>query len=255
MTEAPTDPNTLTFDIGGTGLKAMVLGPDGEALSERSRIKTPHPLTPNELVDHLAELVAPLPDFQRISVGFPGVIRHGRLLSAHNFVGKNGPGSDPDPRLVDDWIGFDLQSAIEQRFDRPTILVNDADLQGFDVVSGDGVEVVITLGTGVGSAVFDDGRLAPHLELAHHPFRKGDTYEEQLGDAALEHVGTARWNKRLAKAIKTLDALFTFDHLYLGGGNSRRIEIELPERVEKIDPNAGLLAGIKLWAPGAVPGR
>ena len=239
--------NTLTFDIGGTGLKAAVLGPTGKMLTDRHRIATPHPLTPAGLVEQLRALAGPLPEVHRISAGFPGVVRHGRLLTAHNFVGVCGPGSTPDPALVSAWRGFDLASALVGAFGVPARVVNDADLQGFDVVAGHGVEVVITLGTGVGSALFDDGRLAPHLELAHHPFRKGETYEEQLGELALRRVGPRSWNRRLRRAIETIDTLLLFDRLYVGGGNARHIDFELPPRVQRISPNAGLLAGIKLW--------
>ncbi len=246
---------TLTFDIGGTGLKAIVLGPRGSALSEPVRIPTVHPMTPTGLVDALERLTAELPPFDRISVGFPGVVRDGRLLSAHNFVGRAGPGSPPDPELVAAWDRFDLRGALSERFGVPVRAVNDADLQGFDVVVGDGVEVVITLGTGLGSAVFDHGRLAPHIELGHHPLREDETYEEQLGDAALERVGAQEWNHRLRAAIAAIDRLFFYDHLYLGGGNARLIDFELPDRVERIDPHAALLAGIRLWRRGAVPGR
>lgn len=255
MAASGTRRNTLTFDIGGTGLKATVLGPTGKMLTDRHRVETPHPITPQLLVSELQKLAEPLPEFHRISVGFPGVVRDGRLRSAHNFVGKKGLGSAADPKLVDAWIGFDLQHALAEAFHVPVRVVNDADLQGFDVVKGKGVEVVITLGTGVGSAVFADGQLAPHLELAHHPFRKGETYEEQLGDLTLKKIGPTKWNDRLAKAIATLDGLFFFDQLYLGGGNIRHIELKLPDRVSLIDPNAGLLAGIKLWKPGALRGR
>lgn len=247
--------NTLTFDIGGTGLKATVLDPAGRMLTDRRRIETPHPMAPTELVEHLHALADGMPEFHRISAGFPGVVRRGRLLSAHNFVGTKGPGSEPNPALVEAWIGFDLDAALEATFGVPARVVNDADLQGFDAVRGDGVEIVITLGTGLGSALFDDGHLAPHLELAHHPFRKDQTYEEQLGDRALKKVGATKWNKRLRHAIETIDGLFLFDHLYVGGGNARHIDFELPDRVERIDPNAGLLAGIKLWRRGALPGR
>jgi polyphosphate glucokinase len=225
---------TLTIDIGGTGLKATVLDEQGRMLTERVRIDTPSPCPPAVLLAALGRLVAPLPAYDRISVGFPGVIRKGRTLTAHNL----GP---------DDWLGFDLERALKKQFGKPTQVINDADMQGLAAIKGEGVELVITLGTGLGSGLFEDGRLAPHLELAHHPFRQGETYEEQLGNEALEKVGRKRWSKRVERAIKTLRELTTFDHLYLGGGNADKIEVELPPDVEIVSNTLGLVGGIWLW--------
>jgi polyphosphate glucokinase len=242
-------PNTLALDIGGTGLKAAVLDPKGAMLTERARIDTTYPMPPQRLVDALVGLATPLPAFDRISIGFPGVVRHGKVLTAPHFVTTAGPGTALDPQLQAAWHGFGLAAALERALGKQTRMLNDADLQGLDVVAGRGVEVVITLGTGVGSAAFADGVLGPHLELAHHPFRKGDTYNEHLGDAARKKHGKRTWNKRLGRAIDTWRGLFTFDHLYIGGGNARHITIELDHDVTLIDPNAGLLGAIRLWQP------
>ena len=106
-------------------------------------------------------------------------------------------------------------------------VLNDAEMQAMAVITGHGVEMVITLGTGFGTALFLDGRRGAHLELAHHPFRKGETYDEQLGNAARKQIGKKKWNKRVAKAIKTLKTLTYFDHLYIGGGNSKKVTLEL----------------------------
>ncbi|MDE3018320.1 MAG: ROK family protein, partial [Nitrospirota bacterium] len=122
-----------------------------------------------------------------------------------------------------------------------------ADVQGFGAIAGRGVEVVMTLGTGMGSALFVDGRLVPNLELAHHPFRKGMTYEEQLGNMALKKAGKEKWNSRLGKAIQALDALFNYDVLYIGGGNTKHIALPLPVNVKVVPNVAGLLGGIALW--------
>jgi polyphosphate glucokinase len=115
------------------------------------------------------------------------------------------------------------------------------------------VEVVITLGTGLGSSLFEDGRLAPHLELAHHPFRKGETYEEQLGNAALEAKGKRRWKRRVLLAIETLRTLTTFDHLYLGGGNAELLGGELPLGVSTVSNDLGMRGGIWLWRERSEP--
>src|SRR5262245_46170566 len=180
---------TLAFDIGGSGLKASLLDDRGEMFTERARVDTPKPCPPALLLEKLKELTTQLPPFDRVSVGFPGPVRKGRTLSSANL------GSD-------EWNGFDLQRAIAKQTGKPAIAINDADMQGLGAIKGEGVEMVITLGTGLGSALFEDGRLAPHIELAHIPFRKGQTYEEQLGNRALKKVGRSEWNRRLAKAVQ-----------------------------------------------------
>ena len=238
---------TLSIDIGGTGLKASVLGPDGAMLTDRARVVTTYPLPPAELIRHLTELVKPLPTFDRVSVAFPGVVREGRVLSAPHFVTVKGPGSKIDPKLVQLWKDFDLGAAIVTAFAKPCRVMNDADMQGIDVMTGTGVELVITLGTGLGTAIFQNGRLGPRLEFSQHPFRKGETYNEQVGDAARKKVGNKNWNKRVAKAVATLDNLMFFDKVYIGGGNAASLKVDLGPKAVKIDPNAGILGGIKLW--------
>ena len=92
------------------------------------------------------------------------------------------------------------------------------------------------------------GHLVPNLEIAHHPFRKRQTYEVQLGANALNTVGKKRWNLRLAKAIQLLDRVINFDHLYIGGGNAKKVTIALPSHATIVSNTAGLLGGIALWA-------
>ncbi|HWQ35787.1 MAG TPA: ROK family protein [Blastocatellia bacterium] len=233
-TEAAAGPKTLAIDIGGTGLKASVLDVKGEMLTERVRIKTPQNCSPRVMVSLLARLIKPLPQYDRVSVGFPGVVRRGRVVTAHNLGTQA-------------WRGFRLDQALTKKLGRPVRILNDADIQGLGAIKGQGVEMVITLGTGFGSSLFEDGRLAPHLEFAHHPFRKGETYEQQLGNAALQAVGKRRWNRRVQRAIETLRALTTFDHLYIGGGNAKEISFKLPPDVSLVPNELGLRGGVWLW--------
>ena len=243
----PASPYTLAIDIGGTGLKASVLDATGVMMADRVVVKTTYPCPPATMVEDLAQLVAPLPPAARVSAGFPGMVRNGRVLSAPHFVTEHGPGTAVDPELVRLWSGFDLAGALSARLGKPTRVANDADIQGAAVVTGRGLELVVTLGTGVGTAFFYEGRLLPHLEFAHHPFLKGDTYNEQLGDAARKDVGNARWNKRVRKAVATLRALSFFDHCFIGGGNARKLHGDLGDDVSVIDNTAGILGGIRLW--------
>lgn len=223
---------TLAIDIGGSGVKVMVLDEQGNPNSERDRLDTPMPATPEAIIAAIKQLISDKA-FDRISVGFPGVVRAGVIETAAN--------------LDSSWIGFNLATALMELYAKPVRVANDADIQGLGVVSGHGVELVITLGTGFGSALFVNGRLVPNLEMGHHPFRNDETYEEQLGRAALDKVGKKRWNRRLLRAITTLSHLFNYDALYIGGGNTKKIDVELPSTVRIVPNIAGLLGGIALW--------
>lgn len=224
---------TLAVDIGGSGIKVIVLDAAGSPVTERSRVDTPQPPKPDAVIAAIADLAAGLGEFDRVSVGFPGVVRVGVIYTAVNL--------DPD------WVGFDLAKALQERLNVPVRVVNDADMQGMGAISGKGVELTITLGTGFGSGLFVDGKLVPNLEMGHHPFRKGETYEEQLGRAALDEVGSKKWNSRLEKAIGTLQRLFNPDCIYIGGGEAKKVSLELPENVKIVSNVSGLLGGIALW--------
>ena len=224
---------TLAIDIGGTGIKAVVLSETGKLLTERIRVKTPRPATPAAVINAIVELAKQQGEFDRVSVGFPGVVRRGVTVTAPNLNGK--------------WGGFPLADTLSKKLGKPVRVANDADVQGFGAIAGHGVELVITLGTGFGSGLFTDGKLVPNLELGHHPFQKGKTYEDLLGDAALKKIGKKKWNKRLVRAIRTLDLVFNYDLLYIGGGNAERVTVKLPSNVKIVSNVAGLLGGLALW--------
>jgi len=233
MIEANRSIRTLAVDIGGSGIKVIVLDEAGTPLNERSRVETPNPAKPDAVINAIAQLASTQGEFDRVSVGFPGVIRGGVTETAANL--------DPE------WIGFNLANALSQLLGKPVRVANDADVQGLGAISGQGVELVITLGTGFGSALFVDGKLVPNLELGHHRFRKGETYEEQLGRAALDEVGEKQWNIRLEKAIASLQHLFNYDFLYIGGGEAKKVKLQLPANTKIIPNITGLLGGIALW--------
>lgn len=224
---------TLAIDIGGTGLKALILDATGAALTERTRVETPRPATTEAVLDALVGLVKDLPSYDRVSVGFPGVVVDG--------VTKTAPNLDPS------WEGFDLSAELGRRLHRTVRVLNDAGVQGYGVIEGHGVEMVLTLGTGLGCALYLDGAYVPNLELAHHPFRKGKTYEEYVGNAARKDVGNKKWNKRVAKVIAQVLPIWNPRKLYLGGGNAKHLKIDLPGDVEITSNVAGLLGGIALW--------
>ena len=185
------------------------------------------------MLAELEKLRKQLSAFDRVSVGFPGVIKHGKTLTAANLNAQ--------------WIGFPLQTTLHHRWKRPVHLANDAAVQGYGAISGKGVELTITLGTGMGSALFIDGHLCAGLELGHHPWHKGKTYEEYLGRKGFKKLGTKRWNRMLQKAIEQTAKTFNWDHLYIGGGNAKEIDFKLPENVTVVSNEDGLYGGVALW--------
>jgi polyphosphate glucokinase len=238
---------TLAIDIGGTGLKAAVLDEDGTMISSRVRVDTPYPCPPPVLLSALGTLAGQLPAFDRVSAGFPGMIRAGAVLEVP-ALSRAHLGGPPDPDLTRAWSGFGLAGALAAALGRPTRVANDADVQGCAVVRGRGLEFVMTLGTGCGTAVFWQGTLLPHMELSHGPFRDGETFDRQLGDVTRQRVGNHRWRGRVHKAIAAFDAMLLFDHLYIGGGNATRLhEADLGHKATVVANVAGILGGIKLW--------
>jgi len=230
----PSGPLTLAIDIGGTRLKASVLAVTGRMIEQPTRVDTPHPAKPDVVVASLMDLVKPLGAFDRISIGFPGVVRCRRVVTAPNLG-------------TADWHGYVLPDVLQERLGKPARMLNDATVQGLGVISGRGLECVITLGTGMGFALFDRGYPGPHLELSHHPVRKGMTYDEWIGNAALHDVGPKRWNRRVRKAIGFIATLVNYDTLAIGGGNAKRIDFALPAGVRTVSNDAGITGGIRLW--------
>jgi polyphosphate glucokinase len=229
---ATPSPVTLSIDIGGSGIKAMLLNARGRPISTRERIATPAVPTPHAVLRALEDLRARLAGFDRVSVGFPGVVKGGITYSAFNLHPK--------------WFNFPLERELEKRWKKPARVANDAAVQGYGVIKGRGVELTLTLGTGMGSALFTDGKLCPGLELGHHPWRE-KTYEDYLGRRGLDKYGKKQWNKRLQEAIEQTSATFNWDHLYLGGGNTKKISFKLPKNVSIVSNEEGILGGVALW--------
>jgi polyphosphate glucokinase len=233
---SPPGARTLSIDVGGTGLKASVLDGRGKMIVGRVWVGTPYPCTPKVMVKALTALVKPLPAFDRVSVGFPGYVRHNKVITAPEF------GNDR-------WRGFDLAKALKAKFGKPVRLLNDADMQGFAAIKGKGIELVVTLGTGVGTGLFRNGELMPHVELAHHPVHGRKDYNEYLGKKALKKIGKKRWNLRVLRVLEILHGLLQPDKIYIGGGNSRNITFKLGSHVQLISNNDGILGGFMAWEP------
>jgi polyphosphate glucokinase len=236
QSDAATGPLTLALDIGGTGLKGAVLNAAGELFTDRLRVPTPEKSTPANVVEALVELVGQLGHFDRVSVGFPGVIRRGVVLTA--------------PHLgTDDWRDFPLAKTLSERLKAPVRILNDASVQGYGVISGHGVECVITLGTGVGFALYENGVLSPHMELGRYPIHKNTLLDDYLGRVAFRKISLKHWNRRVHRVLGHLETLVNYDLLYMGGGNAKHIKLDLPDNVRIVPNEAGVTGGIKLWEP------
>ena len=225
---------TLGIDIGGSGLKVGRLDAAGRLLGERARTRTPHPSRPGAVVKALVELALPMGGFDRISIGFPGVVRGGRVLTAPNLGTEH-------------WRGHDLAGELAARLGRPVRMLNDATVQGLGVIAGQGVELVVTLGTGFGFALYQDGRVSPQLEVGQHVARKDMSYDDYVGAAALNQVGRKRWRVRVRRVLAQMEVLATPDTLLIGGGNARLIDWDLPAHARVIGNEAGVTGGARLW--------
>jgi polyphosphate glucokinase len=226
--------NVLTIDIGGSHIKATVLNQNGEMMIEYQKLSTPTNATPETVLETIKELTKNFPSFDKISVGFPGYVKNGIIKTAPNLNNKA-------------FKNNDLAKSIAQAFNKPVRLVNDADLQGLGVIEGNGLEMVITLGTGFGTALFMDGKLLPHLELAHLPVRKGKDYDAYIGNAALQKDGLAKWSIKIKDVLKTFKNVINYDTLYLSGGNTKKIDFKLDDNIKKIGNRDGIKGGLDLW--------
>jgi polyphosphate glucokinase len=226
-------PRTLAIDIGGTRLKCGVLDAAGKLAGEPIRVDTPRG-DPRAVLEVLVSMAAQLGAFDRVSVGFPGVVRRGTVLTAPNLGTKA-------------WAGFPLARLLSERFGKPVRVLNDATVQGLGVIAGEGVELVVTLGTGFGFALFNHGRLGPQLEMSQHPIRRDMTYDQYLGVAAYAKIGKKKWNNRLRRVIGVLEMVVNYDTLYMGGGNAKNVTLDLPKNVRLVANTAGVTGGIRLW--------
>lgn len=225
---------TLAVDIGGGSIKALVLDEQGAPATETLTQPTPAPATPDAVFALIHDMADTLPPHVRVSVGFPGVVKNGVAMNA--------------PNIEDElWRGVPLDERLTALLQRPVRAINDADLQGLGVARGVGVELVLTLGTGLGTALLSDGVLFPNLELGHHPLRDAATYEDLVRDSELKRIGPVEWTGRVLDAVAQLEPIFNYDMLHLGGGNVRHLTADLPDNVRVFSLGEALRGALKLW--------
>jgi len=236
MAKNPQPSRILAVDIGGSYVKATVLDKSGKLLTEYEKTATPASPSPQKLLSIIKDMAGKLEAFDCISMGFPGYVKDGVVKTAPN-LGTEQWQDTPFCKMVEDALG------------KPAQLINDADMQGLGVVQGKGLELVITLGTGLGSALLQDGILLPHLELAHHPITKNKDYDQYIGDVALEEKGPEMWNKRMIKVLQVLKTVFNYDTLYIGGGNAKLLTMQLDNNIKLVNNKEGIKGGARLWFP------
>jgi len=223
-------PLTLVVDVGASGIKAVVLNELGDLVGRRVRRDTPSSGMPGEVMDTIVALAKDFESFDRVAVGFPGIIVDGIVQQA--------------PNLAPEWKDFNIAGVLQTRLKKPVRVANDADVQGFGAIAGKGVELVVTLGTGVGTSLFTEGHLVPNLEAG----------KAKLRNEMLQKEGKKPWNRRLAKFVRRLEERFHFTRLYIGGGNSRKVDISLlPANVTIVSNLNGLVGGIALWRDWVSP--
>ena len=213
------DDVVLGIDVGGTGLKAAPVNiTTGELLHERVRALTPQPATPEAVVEKLAELAAQFDWKGPIGVGFPSIMKNGVALTAAN-IDKS-------------WLGTNVEELIEGKISGPVNVINDADAAGLAEMShglgkgNNGVVILITIGTGIGSAVFSEGKLIPNSELGHIFMPNGVKAEKYCSNVVRKNLDLTweEWGKRFNEYLEYLERLYTPDLFILGGGASKKFD-------------------------------
>lgn len=245
------EPLTLSVDCGGLGIKASVLDNAGTMRIPPIHLATPYPLSPQLLVSTIKGIAESLPKADRATIGIPGMIRHGVVVATPHYINIAGPGTWMDIALKNAWQGFDMRLALSQALGMPALVLNDAEVHGAGVVAGSGFEIVLTLGTGLGCAVFDGGSLSPHIELSHATVRRSTTFDSWIGEHERRRMGDSIWSRRVGMMVEELRPVFLWDRLYIGGGNSRRIKDSIIHKLADdvvIVPNeAGIIGGVRAW--------
>jgi len=213
--------NILVIDVGGTHIKVLATG-----RKKRLEFRSGPKMTAKEMVRMVRQATT---DWQYavVSIGYPGPVLHGKPVSEPRHLG-------------DGWVGFDFKKA----FGCPVRVVNDAAMQALGSYKR-GRMLFLGLGTGLGSALIVEGVLEP-MELAHLPYKKGRTYEDYVGKAALKRFGKKKWGRHVADVVTQLKAALEVDDVVIGGGNAKRLRT-LPKGV-RLGSNADAFAGgYRLW--------
>jgi len=212
--------NVLVIDIGGTHVKLLATGQD-----EPREFESGPSLSPERMVAGVKKVGRGW-NYDVISMGYPGVVHHGRPIAEPHNLGKG-------------WVRFDYQGG----FGRPVKIINDAAMQALGCYKG-GKMLFLGFGTGLGSTLIVDGIVEP-MELGHLPYKKG-TYEEYVGQRGLEKRGKSEWRRYVADVVTRLTAALEPDDVVLGGGNVRKLK-ELPPGSRAGENSKAFVGGFRLW--------
>lgn len=233
-TMAPEDDDVadqiLAIDVGATNIKFCHVAPDGERLENPHRRPTPYPCTPERLVEVIVERIAQSTS-TRVGVGFPGEFADAHVVRPGNLSRPGGAASDVDPELERRWRGFALEDTLRAASGRDVRVVNDARMAALGSIEGRGVELVLTLGTGLGLSLAVDGEFRRVRDVGAEVVDHGVTYDQTLGETARSR-DEQRWSENLVRIIDGFVDEFGAHRVYLAGGNARRVSPYLFERAD-----------------------
>jgi polyphosphate glucokinase len=215
----------LAIDVGGSHVKTRVFG----RREVRQFVSGPE-LTPRKMVAQLHELIGDW-TYDAVSIGYPGVVLHGRIVAEPHNLGRG-------------WVGFDFRKALG----RPTHVLNDAAMQAIGSYEG-GRMLFLGLGTGLGSAMIVDGIVAP-MELGHLPFKKGRSYEDYVGERGLKRLGGKKWRHAVKEVVEQLSTVLEADYIIIGGGNARKLK-RLPRNSSLGSNDFAFIGGFRVWRDAA----
>ena len=241
----------LAIDIGATNIKFCRVDSHGELLESVRRKPTPYPCSPERLVELLSDRIAHS-GLKKVGVGFPGEFNDGRVVRPGNLSRPGGVTTDVDPVLEANWIDFPLQDALCKKSRRDVRVVNDAKLAALGCVLGTGVEVVLTLGTGLGLALCVEGTMRRVRDVGREVFRDGFTFDQLLGERS-RATDELVWFTYVHDAIEKFGSEFAAGIVHLAGGTARRIEPDpfpdLPFRIVINGNQASLRGAARLFYP------
>jgi polyphosphate glucokinase len=216
----------LVVDVGGSHVKTRVSGH-----RETREFESGPTLTPRQMVARVLRLNSDL-KYDAVSIGYPGVVVHGRIVTEPFNLGHG-------------WVGFDFRKV----FGRPIQLMNDAAMQAIGSYEG-GRMLFLGLGTGLGSALIVDGMVAP-MELAHMPYKRGRSYEDYLGDRGRRRLGAKKWRRAVADVVALLSKALEADYVVIGGGNARKLK-KLPQNARLGSNDFAFLGGFRVWRSSGI---
>jgi polyphosphate glucokinase len=219
----------LVIDVGGMHVKLRI-----DARGPIRKFVSGPKMSPASMMPRILKLTRKL-SFDAVSIGYPGLVFRGRIVTEPHNLGKG-------------WVGFDFEKA----FGKPVKVINDAAMQAIGSYRG-GRMLFLGLGTGLGATLIIDGVVEP-TEVGHMPYKRGRSFEDYVGERGRKRLGTRKWRKKVKAVIEQLKLAFEADYVVLGGGNAARLK-RLPQGVRLGDNRNAFSGGLRLWEQGQGPLR